>query len=141
MKWLGWEDEADLTWEPEENLVNAMDIVAAYWKAQGGRPASAKGKKRKASTAADETPKSASKGRKRPRDDDDEEVNEPKKRKMPTGSWENSIAAIETLEQSADPSSGDIKLYCFVLWTGDEQPVRTKHDVETIRRKSPQKVC
>ncbi|CAD0115249.1 unnamed protein product, partial [Aureobasidium uvarum] len=56
VKWLGYEDPDDRTWEPEDNLSGAMDVLKAYWNKIGGKPQAKpktpakKGTKRNSST-------------------------------------------------------------------------------------------
>jgi chromobox protein 1 len=38
VKWLGYEDADDLTWEPEDHLENSKEILNAYLKSIGGPP-------------------------------------------------------------------------------------------------------
>ena len=138
VKWQGYEDDADMTWEPEDNLSNAKDVVERYWKALGGRDgAPTKGKKRKVSLAANDTPNSSNGTRKKKVKE--EEVAMPKKRTFPAGSWEHDVATVETLEQIND-KEGKIKTTVFLLWSGIAEPLRTAHDLEHIRKKCPQKV-
>ncbi|MCJ1347964.1 hypothetical protein MMC31_006194 [Peltigera leucophlebia] len=44
VKWTGYEDESDTTWEPEESFVGAREILEGYWEKVGGKPTPAPSK-------------------------------------------------------------------------------------------------
>ncbi|MCJ1291312.1 hypothetical protein MMC34_002855 [Xylographa carneopallida] len=60
VKWLGYDKKSDLTWETEENLQGAIDVLQAYFDSIGGRPESTKSastkKRGRQSTGKTDTP-------------------------------------------------------------------------------------
>ncbi|KAI5211885.1 hypothetical protein E4T38_00900, partial [Aureobasidium subglaciale] len=146
VKWLGYENVEDRTWEPEENLEGAMDVLQAYWDSIGGKPTAKpktpakKGTKRKAATAQN-TPEVASSSttKKRGRNSVKTAEEQPEHAKMsslPEGSWEDHVQLIDAVEQAGDgDSKGDLVVY--LLWEDGKQ---TQHSVKVCRQKCPQKL-
>ncbi|KAJ5669629.1 hypothetical protein N7462_010699 [Penicillium macrosclerotiorum] len=142
VKWKGYDDLADHTWEPEENLKEgAMDILSEYYRKIGGRPQkpaakSGHGRKRKSmgqtqsTTAASETtePKRrrksvASKAEETKAETSDEaseaaaetpaESDGEISSWVPkTKSWEKEVASVDTIIRDQDTG----KLFAFLLW-------------------------
>ncbi|MCJ1380080.1 hypothetical protein MMC17_003183 [Xylographa soralifera] len=60
VKWLGYDKKSDLTWETEENLEGAIDVLQIYFDSIGGRPESTKSastkKRGRQSTGKTDTP-------------------------------------------------------------------------------------
>ncbi|MCJ1316295.1 hypothetical protein MMC15_001616 [Xylographa vitiligo] len=60
VKWLGYDKKSDLTWETEENLQGAIDVLQAYFDSIGGRPettrAASTKKRGRQSTGKTDTP-------------------------------------------------------------------------------------
>ncbi|TID20661.1 hypothetical protein E6O75_ATG05425 [Venturia nashicola] len=159
VKWQGYEEISDRTWEPEENLETASDVLKVYFKKIGGRPANktpaAKGKKSKkrgAEALAAATP-TAKPGRKRSKlstppeaatatavatsarrgkKDDIEDDWKP-----PHGTWENNVIDIDTIEEVWDEQAGKSLRYAYVMWDNGR---KTRHVLSTLNQKCPQKM-
>ncbi|ROT36617.1 hypothetical protein SODALDRAFT_345920 [Sodiomyces alkalinus F11] len=143
VKWEGYEDEADQTWEPEENLLDgAPDIVAEYYRQIGSRELlleqaqeARKNRKRgRASTGA--TPSSSSKrarkNGKHPADSTPPASAKANAWKPPSGSWEDEV---ETIDACEDEQTG--KLIVYLNWKNGQ---KTKHGTDVIYKRCPQKM-
>ncbi|KAL7276906.1 hypothetical protein RUND412_000098 [Rhizina undulata] len=149
VKWKGYEKKSDMTWEPEDNLAGASEVLEEYYKAIGGRPTytAPTGKRGRVSGVSGATPVTAS-GNKRARtlanarNGVDSPVPAPspvsapapaheEKSRLPSGSWEDEIVAIDTIEKT------DKGLICYVQWNGGK---KTQHEIHTLYTKCPQKV-
>ncbi|KAL1598087.1 hypothetical protein SLS59_007097 [Nothophoma quercina] len=137
VKWQGYENPSDRTWEPEENMETAADVLKEYFEDIGGRPEKPeKGTKRKgrASTVKSETgtPASSSKRTKKEAAEPVEKVWSP-----PPGSWEHDVSHIDTVEQSIDPKTGKEAKYAYIVWNNQK---KTQHPLKHIYTKCPQKM-
>ena len=140
VKWLGYPNKADRTWEPEANLMDgAMDILQSYWDSIGGQPqlkpkTPAKSKRGRKSAAASDTPKSDAPASKRAKRSKTTEEVAPKTEELllPEGTWEDSIQLIDAIEQREDSGYDG-----FVLWNNGQ---RTHHQTSLLRQKCPLKV-
>ena len=122
---------------------SANDSLEEYFESIGGRPS--KGDKKRKQKADDEsTPKS--RGRKKRKTDGAEEEEQeaaPKQKKSkmnwepPKGSWESDIMSLDSIEELVDPKTGGLKRYGYIQWSNSR---RSKHDIDTLRIKAPQKV-
>jgi len=61
-------------------------------------------------------------------------------RLFPNGSWEELVAAIDYIEEYVDPNDGIVKRYGFIRWGDGKEPYHTRHPLETLYAKCPQKV-
>ncbi|KAF4504787.1 hypothetical protein G6O67_008195 [Ophiocordyceps sinensis] len=140
VKWEGWEKKSDLTWEPEDNLMeSASEVLQQYYKRLGGRDRifeesekATRGKKR--GRASGETSVTATK-RSRKNGLHPAESSPPatsKKWSPPAGSWEDEIESIDACE---DEGSG--RLVVYLIWKNGR---KTKHDTSVIYKKCPQKM-
>jgi chromobox protein 1 len=124
--------------------VSAKATLSAYWKKIGGRPASKTGsKKRKASS----TPTSKAAAKRGKSETPEVATSSRKKRgggttivkdefKLPKGSWEDSVASIDTIEEALD-ERGKMRRFVYVMW---ENGNKTRHQLQTVNEKCPQKM-
>jgi chromobox protein 1 len=114
-----------------------------YFKKIGGRPEKKEKKSRKRKTEQVETPKSGAKpnGRKKLKSDTPESTTRTTKKssewKPPSGSWENHILNIDTIEELADATTGDLVRHGYVVW---KDGTKSRHALATLNTQAPQKV-
>ncbi|UNI22542.1 hypothetical protein JDV02_008422 [Purpureocillium takamizusanense] len=141
VKWEGWEKKSDMTWEPEDNLLeSASEILEEYLKSIGGRDSifeetekAARGKKRgRASTGATTAPKRSRKNGAAGHPAESTPPASAKKWSPPAGSWEDEIESIDACEDE-----GNGKLVVYLIWKNGS---KTKHDTSVIYKKCPQKM-
>ncbi|RPA84120.1 hypothetical protein BJ508DRAFT_412849 [Ascobolus immersus RN42] len=144
VKWKGYDDPADETWEPEANCSGAQEVVSEYFESIGGRPKAgqAAGSKRKNASG---TPAGAEQKKKRGRSGAVEEPSvspartkkekETKKEEAWKPSslvdWEKEVESIDTIEKN---STG---LVCYIHWKNGH---KSQHPITTAYQKCPQKM-
>jgi chromobox protein 1 len=152
VKWQGYENPKDRTWEPEENMYalrrevlwhavanerreTAADVLKEYFEDIGGRPEkSSKGTKRKSAAAAKSETGTPASSSKRPK-----KAPSPVEKAWspPPGSWEHDVSHIDTVEQSIDPKTGKEAKFAYIVWNNQK---KTQHPLKHIYTKCPQKV-
>ncbi|PHH77233.1 hypothetical protein CDD80_802 [Ophiocordyceps camponoti-rufipedis] len=139
VKWEGYNKKSDMTWEPEDNLMeSASDILAQYYNQIGGRDsifeesqvASRSKKRGRTSTGTPSTTKRPRKNGLHPADSTPPAS--ARKWSPPAGSWEDEI---ESIDACHDEGSG--KLAVFLIWNNGK---KTKHDTTVVYKKCPQKM-
>ncbi|KAF1850400.1 chromo-domain-containing protein [Cucurbitaria berberidis CBS 394.84] len=129
VKWQGYDDPADHTWEPEQNMDGAVDVLKEYFDHLGGRP-EIKGQKRKGRPSAAKsesgTPASSAKRAK-----------QEKQWSPPPGSWEHDVSHIDTVEESLDPKTGEAARFAYLVWNNQK---KTQHPLKHVYVKCPQKM-
>ncbi|KAI5455700.1 hypothetical protein BGZ63DRAFT_136055 [Mariannaea sp. PMI_226] len=159
VKWEGYEEEDDRTWEPEDNLtyvlstparccisqrliffsISGNHMLEKYYDGFGGRAAIIEQSKKAAhlrrqtplSRTLPAQPPSCSKGGKKHLTDEVSSA-APKHWSPPSGSWEDEMVTINACDVG---SNG--KLVIYLAW---ENGAKTKHDAQTIYGKCPQKM-
>ncbi|KAL6710303.1 hypothetical protein ACN47E_009249 [Coniothyrium glycines] len=132
VKWQGYDDPKDRTWEPEQNMEGAVDVKSEYFDEIGGRPEppAVKGQKRKgrASGVQSEagTPASTMKRAK-----------QEKAWSPPPGSWERDVSHCDTVEETMNPKTGQLERFAYLVWNNQK---KTQHPLQHTYQKCPQKM-
>jgi chromobox protein 1 len=142
VKWHGYDDPADQTLEPEENLLEgAKEILDEYFRAQGGRPekpvAVRKRKSMGSVKAESETP-AEPKRRRKSRANAEASTETPEASDVPdwvprSKSWEKDVQKVDTIIR--DPKTNS--LIAFLKWTNGKT---AKVSIETCYEKCPRQM-
>ncbi|KAJ5316890.1 hypothetical protein PENANT_c016G04806 [Penicillium antarcticum] len=151
VKWKGYEDPSDRTWEEEEGLQEgAGDILAAYYKKVGGRPElpapkAKPGRKRKsmadsksatptASSSAAAEPKRQRRKSQKATKEVEAEAEENGTDWVPKGkSWDKDVQEVDTIVR--DPDSNG--LYAWLVFTNGR---KSRVTIEACYEKCPMKM-
>ncbi|PVH93981.1 hypothetical protein DM02DRAFT_618930 [Periconia macrospinosa] len=134
VKWQGYDDPADRTWEPRDNLNGAKDVLDEYHESIGGDPAAstkaggAKRKERKSNAAESETSTPAAPNKR---------IKQEKPWEPPAGSWESDVNYVDTVEETPDPTSGKLVRYAYLVWQNGK---KTQHPLNHVYTKCPHKM-
>ncbi|CAH0052791.1 unnamed protein product [Clonostachys solani] len=137
VKWEGYDSKKDLTWEPEDNLTEATEVLQDYFAGVGGRQAildqTEKAKAKKRGRPGSDQPAGTKRQRKNGVHPADTEPPVTKKKwQPPSGSWEDDIENIDACEEE-----GGGKLVVYLNWKNGQ---KTKHETSVIYKKCPQKM-
>ncbi|CAA9966217.1 hypothetical protein PTNB73_08860 [Pyrenophora teres f. teres] len=137
VKWEGYDDPKDRTWETEENMEGAIDVMNEYFAKIGGRP-EPKGQKRKGRPSVSGpksnagTPTASVKRAKQDKLAKAQPLWSP-----PPGSWEHDVSHIDTVEEKADPKTGELGRFAYIVWLNHQ---KTQHPLKHVYQKCPQKM-
>jgi chromobox protein 1 len=114
----------------DNNREGARDVVEEYFEEIGGRPKPKGGQKRKGRqagvTSESATPAASAK-----------KIKAEKTWVPPQGSWEHDVDYIDTVEERADPKTGELAKFAYLVWTNEK---KTQHPLKHVYQKCPQKV-
>ncbi|KAJ2898018.1 uncharacterized protein MKZ38_004236 [Zalerion maritima] len=140
VKWEGYDDPTDMTWEPEENLEAAPEILQAYFKKIGGREklfqeAAKKATANKRKRAGRPSLASTSSDIKKPKKQHPAEKTPPPEQGgqfiPPSGSWEDHIAHIDIMQNE------DGNLIVCLNWKSGH---KTRHHTSQVYKRCPQQM-
>ncbi|KAJ5040906.1 uncharacterized protein L3040_005465 [Drepanopeziza brunnea f. sp. 'multigermtubi'] len=147
VKWLGFEKKSDRTWEPEENLETASEILDKYLSSVGGKEAilaaweerkaeagtGKKGKKRGRTSAGEKTngTKKGRKSKEHPASGTPPLSATSAEFKPPGGTWEDAVIAIDACE------GNDSNVVVYLTWKGGH---KTQHPLAQVYKRCPQKM-
>ena len=115
----------------------AIDVIKEYFSKIGGRP-EPKGQKRKGrpslagTKSGSETPTAGAKRAKQ-----DKLAKAAPQWTPPPGSWEHDVSHIDTVEEKADPKTGQLGRFAYIVWLNQQ---KTQHPLKHVYQKCPQKV-
>ncbi|KAL2888419.1 Chromatin-associated protein swi6 [Ceratocystis lukuohia] len=145
VKWEGYDDEEDITWEPEDTLREGAEVILEEYLASYGGIKKiiseandvAKNKKRnRRSTGAAKVEKPPKRARKEhPLETPAPAPLREKQWKPPNGSWEDHIETIDVCDE-ADAETGKSRLVVYLNWKNGR---KTKHNTEMVYKRCPQK--
>lgn len=169
VKWKGYEKKSDRTWETEDNLEGAKEVLEAYWKSIGGKPVpdepksvtkkrgrqSTGGKKPDQAKRPKMSKTSSGKGRGRksggvsePEQDGspvplmgytDEGDDDWKAPPAKDGAWDPLVQAVDTVTRE----NADGELWGYLIWNAkneDGRFYRSKAKLPVIYRACPQRM-
>ncbi|TVY36762.1 Chromo domain-containing protein [Lachnellula subtilissima] len=148
VKWEGYEKKSDRTWEPEENLETAPEILQLYLESIGGKEkimadyhekkeqnTGKGGKKRaRASIDAEANGSAPKRGRKSKNGIHPGSTTPPASSpefKPPTGNWEEQIVGIDACE------GGEGAVVVYLTWKGGH---KTQHPLSQVYKRCPQRM-
>ncbi|KAI4138958.1 MAG: hypothetical protein L6R39_006527 [Caloplaca ligustica] len=159
IKWKGYEKKSDRTWETEDNLAGAREILEAYWASIGGKPEptpkppKSTGKKRgRQSTGSQIGPgKKQKRGRKSTSAIPDPDATpeppvgytdvDPDTWRPPTpndNAWDPLLQQVDTIQKDSND-----EVWAYLVWNeknADGRYNRSKARLSTCRKACPQKM-
>ncbi|KAL7775772.1 hypothetical protein CFE70_009616 [Pyrenophora teres f. teres 0-1] len=115
----------------------AIDVMNEYFAKIGGRP-EPKGQKRKGRPSVSGpksnagTPTASVKRAKQDKLAKAQPLWSP-----PPGSWEHDVSHIDTVEEKADPKTGELGRFAYIVWLNHQ---KTQHPLKHVYQKCPQKM-
>jgi chromobox protein 1 len=141
-----------MTWEPEENLATAEEVLKEYYEEIGGRPEPPASKKRgpkpgQKRSISNLTPESTPSGRGRKKRSNGAVLSEevidvpvkPKKTYPPTSAkWDEFLVSCETIEEGHVNAEGVKEKHALLIW---DDASKTRHTLRMAHSCAPQTVC